>query len=211
MYTLYFLPDACSLATQSIINELGQPLTLVHKLDTENYETLNPIGTVPVLLDGDRVLNEGVAIILHLLNKHKNNLIADNDKQRQQAIENMLFANASMHPAYGRLFFIDRNITHFEAKLDAFLAAANTINTLWRAVESKLGNNNFLGGNNVSPADFMLAVYSRWGQIFPVEITVGPHTAQMIERVICRDSFQLALQRESAYEATQTSEASRHG
>lgn len=105
MYTLYFIPGACSLATQAILNELDQESTLVHKLEADHFETLNPVGTVPVLVDGDKVLNEGVAIILHLLNKHKNRLIPERGDARHQAIEHMMFANATMHPAYGRLFF----------------------------------------------------------------------------------------------------------
>ena len=31
MYTLYFLPSACSLTTQAILNELNQPVALIHK------------------------------------------------------------------------------------------------------------------------------------------------------------------------------------
>ncbi len=138
MYTLYFIPGACSLATQAILNELNQESTLVHKLEADHFETLNPAGTVPVLVDGDMVLNEGVAIILHLLNKHKNNLIAESGDARHQAIENMLFANATMHPAYGRLFFAQANVNDAAARQQVFDSAAVAINRLWQVVEAKL-------------------------------------------------------------------------
>lgn len=199
MYTLYFLPGACSLATQSILNELKQPVQLIHKQDADNYDSLNAAGTVPVLIDGGWVLNEGVAILLHLLDKHENNLIARSGELRQRAIEDMLFANASMHPAYGRLFFIERSITNTEGKQQAFAAAAAAISKLWAVVEAKLQTTAFLGGESVSPADFLLAVYSRWGQFFPVDIHIGPRTQRMIDSVIARDSFQRALQREHDY------------
>lgn len=86
MYTLYFIPGACSLATQAILNELNQESTLVHKLEADHFDTMNPAGTVPVLVDGDKVINEGVAIILYLLNKHENNLMPESGDARHQAI-----------------------------------------------------------------------------------------------------------------------------
>ncbi len=131
MYTLYFLPGACSLATHAILNELNQPFELIHKEDADNYDVLNPVGTVPVLIDQSRVLNEGVPILLHLLDKHDNNLIARDGEERHQALENMMLANASVHPAYARLFFVEGNITNREGKQQAFNAAANAINKLW--------------------------------------------------------------------------------
>lgn len=206
MHRLYFLPGACSLATQAILHELGQPLELIHKQDAKNYSALNLSGTVPVLVDQNRVYNEGVAILLHLLDRHDNQLIDRDGAKRHQAIENMMFANASMHPAYGRLFFIERQISHDESKQQAFAAAAGAINTLWEAVEIKLQGQTYLGGESPSPADFLLAVYSRWGDLFPVAITLGAKGRRMVDRIMARDSFRTALQRESAYRSAAVGE-----
>ncbi len=201
MYTLYFIPGACSLATQAILNELDQESTLVHKLEADHFETLNPVGTVPVLEDGDKVLNEGVAIILHLLNKHKNRLIPESGDARHQAIEHMMFANATMHPAYGRLFFAQANVTDPAVRQQIFDSAAVAINKLWQVVEAKLEHMPYLGGHDISPADILLAVYSRWGDFFPVDIVLGPHSRQMVDAVLKRDSMQRAIQREQDYSA----------
>ena len=201
MYTLYFIPGACSLATQAILNELDQESTLVHKLEADRFETLNPAGTAPVLVDGDKVLNEGVAIILHLLNKHKNNLIPESGDARHRAIEHMMFANATMHPAYGRLFFAQANVTDPAVKQQIFNSAAVAINKLWQAVEAKLEHMPYLGGQDISPADILLAVYSRWGDFFPVDIVLGPNSRRMVDAVLKRDSMQRAIQREQDYSA----------
>lgn len=201
MYTLYFIPSACSLATHAILNELDQESILVHKLEADRFETLNPVGTVPVLVDGDKVINEGVAIILYLLNKHKNNLIPESGDARQRAIENMMFANATMHPAYGRLFFAQANVTDPTVRQQIFDSAAVAINKLWQVVEAKLEHSPYLGGQDISPADILLAVYSRWGDFFPVDIVLGPNSHRMVDAVLKRDSMQLALQLEEAYTA----------
>jgi len=201
MYTLYFIPGACSLATQAVLNELDQESTLIHKLEAEHFETLNPAGTVPVLVDGDKVLNEGVAIILHLLAKHENNLIPESGDARHRAIENMMFANATMHPAYGRLFFAQANVPDPAVKQQIFDVAAVAINKLWQVVESKLEHAPYLGGQDISPADILLAVYSRWGHFFPVDIVLGPNSRRMVDAVLNRDSMQRAIQREQDYSA----------
>lgn len=199
MYTLYFIPNACSLATQAILNELDQESTLVHKLDADHFEALNPVGTVPVLVDGDKVINEGVAVILYLLNKHKNNLIPESGDARHRAIENMMFANATMHPAYGRLFFAQANVSDAAARQQVFDSAAVAINKLWQVVEARLEHTPYLGGHDISPADILLAVYSRWGEFFPVDIVLGPNSRLMVDAVLKRDSMQRAIQREQDY------------
>ena len=181
MYTLYYLPGACSLATQVVLHELNQVVKIIDKQQVEDFNTISPVGTVPVLVDGETTLHEGAAILLYLLNKHENSMLPTSGPARQQAIQNIMFANATMHPAYGRLFFIAQNIKDEQAKQTAFTAAAENINQLWQVVEQQLSAKDFLGGDKPSAADIMLAVYSRWGEHFPVELTFGNKTTMYKE------------------------------
>lgn len=207
MYTLYYSPDACSLATQVILHELDQSVEIKNVQQVENFNAINPVGAVPVLVDSNSVLTEGAAIVLHLLNKHENTLLAATGNEYQQGVENIMFANATMHPAYSRLFFIAQHISDEKAKQSAFVAAAQSIAYLWQVVEQKLAaqENNasflggcFLGGELPSAADIMLTVYSRWGASFPVEIPLGPRVQKMIEGVLARPNFQRALSAEKS-------------
>jgi glutathione S-transferase len=207
MYTLYYSPSACSLATQVVLHELGQAVEIKNVQQLENFKSINPVGAVPVLLDvdkgyTDKALTEGAAIILYLLNKHENTLLPATGHARQQGIENMMFANATMHPSYGRLFFIaqhisDESLHDKKIRQAAFDTAAKSINYLWQVVEQKLAlqpnNEIFLGGAKPSAADILLAVYSRWGASFPVEITLGPKVQKMLAAVLALPSFKKAL------------------
>ena len=197
MYTLYYSPGACSLATHTILNLIGQQPRLVYTGSAENFEQINPSKMVPVLQDGDQYLTEGAAIILHLLDNHENDLLPASGAERQAAIQNMMMANASMHPAYGRLFFSNANLPDGEVKAAFFDAAAEAISAIWKIVEDKFEDGPYLGGAKVSPADILLAVYSRWGEFFPVEISIGPKAQRMIDLVTRSDAFQLALQRQT--------------
>jgi glutathione S-transferase len=192
MYTLYYLPGACSLATQVVLHELNQVVKIIDKQQVEDFNTISPVGTVPVLVDGETTLHEGAAILLYLLNKHENSMLPTSGPARQQAIQNIMFANATMHPAYGRLFFIAQNIKDEQAKQTAFTAAAENINQLWQVVEQQLSAKDFLGGDKPSAADIMLAVYSRWGEHFPVELTFGNKTTKMLNAIQAMPTFQKA-------------------
>ena len=194
MYTLYFLPGACSLATQVVLRELGQEVTLIDKQTVDNYTEINPVGTVPVLVNGDQTLTEGAAVMIHLLSNHPNKMWPGNDPvAKQSAIQDIMFANATMHPAYSRLFFAANSIENVELRSQVFEAAASNIRTLWQVVEDKLTNYPFLGGEHVSAADIMLAVYSRWGEGFPVDINIPPKAQKMIEHVVSMPSFAASL------------------
>lgn len=207
MYTLYYVPGACSLATQVVIHELGETVNIINKHHVEDFKRVNPVGTVPVLIDNsaangqENIRREGAAVMLYLLNKHPNILLPDEEAGREQAIQNIMFANATMHPAYGRLFFIAQTITDEQAKHAAFEAAASAINDLWQVVEQQLAEQAFLGGEHPSAADIMLSVYSRWGASFPVDINLGQNTRNMVETVQSRPSFQRALRNEELQSA----------
>jgi glutathione S-transferase len=198
MYTLYYSQGACSVATQVVLHELQQEVNIIDVQQMDNFKKINPVGAVPTLIDGEQTLTEGAAIILHILSKHKNSLFPQEEGPRQKAVENIMFANATMHPAYGRLFFLNQNISNEQVKQEVLDSAAASINQLWEVVESQLANKNFLGGDSPSAADIMLTVYSRWGAYFPVEIVIGEKTTKMLDTVQAMSSFKKTDEAEQA-------------
>lgn len=197
MYKLYFSPGACSLATQVILRELNQPVELVNRTDVEEFEKINPTGAVPVLTSGHENLKEGAAIIFYLLDKYPNNFIPNDEVAKRQAIEDILFANATVHPAYSKLFFTNGIECDPDAKLVMLEAAAKSISSLWQVVETRLAQSPYLGGTSPSAADILLAVYQRWGQFFPVDIKIGPKAQAMVRAIHDMASFKASLAAET--------------
>ena len=189
MYTLYYSPGACSVATHIVLSELDQNVNIIDVNHLDDFKSINALGQVPVLIDGEKTLVEGAGIMLYLLDKHENTLLPTTGGARHKAIEDIMFANATMHPAYSKLFFIAQKINDDSAKQAALNAAADNINQLWAFVENELVNNKFLGGNKPSTADIMLSVYATWGQYFPVDIVNGEKTTAMIAAVQAMPSF----------------------
>jgi len=201
MYTLYYSQGACSIATQVVLRELGQEVNIIDVQQFNDFKAINPVGAVPVLIDGSKTLTEGAAIMLHILNKHKNALFPENENDRQLAIQDIMFANATMHPAYGRLFFLAQHVSDEVVKQDILNTAAESINQLWQVVENKLADKGFLGGDSPSAADIMLTVYSRWGAYFPVDIIIGDKTAKMLTAVQAMPNYIKTVQAEQAVSA----------
>ena len=76
MVQLHYAPGNASMTPHMLLEELGVPFELkqvdrdknAHK--SPEYLKLNPNGLIPVLIDGDLVLYETAAIVLHLVDTH---------------------------------------------------------------------------------------------------------------------------------------------
>ncbi|ESP90819.1 glutathione S-transferase family protein [Pseudoalteromonas luteoviolacea] len=202
MYTLYFMPGACSLAVQVVLRELEQEFTLINKLHTDNFTAINPLGNVPALVMQDKVLTEGAAIMLHLIQSHPSDFWSSDPNKQQQIIEDLMLANATMHPAYGRLFFATHNIESVGERERSLIKAAEQINLIWQTVgmrlESRAHLGPFLGGQQPSVADIFLTVYASWGEHFFVDIHIPDNVQQVLDKVRERDSFKAAVSAEQS-------------
>lgn len=202
MYTLYYSPGACSMAVHVALNECNQPVKL-EKVDihgaTKPPELLkvNPRGQVPVLVDDGFVIREGAAILMHILDKHQSPLLPRSGKERTVALEWLMFCNASLHPAYGRTFFLMRNAKDFpEASEHLLDVSIKMINKQWAEVEDRLSKTQWLAGDQITMADILLTVIANWSENLPKPVTIGPKTKHLLQTVIARPSYKKALETE---------------
>ncbi len=199
MYKLYYSPGSCSMAIHLALLECNQQVTL-ERLDLSaprppEFLKINPRGQVPVLLDGDQVLREGAAILIHILEKHNSPLLPKSGKERDAAIEWLMFCNATLHPAYSRCFFLKRAGDGVEKEKILDAAAAN-INKLWSEVEERLSKQPYLCGANVTMADILLTVIANWSGNIGRPVTFGPSTKKFLQTIISRPAYKKALAEE---------------
>lgn len=198
------MPGACSMAIHVVLNELKQEVKLenvrVPEGQTRSAEFLkiSPRGQVPVLVEEDgNSIREGAAIILYLLDKHNSEMLPKSAKDRAKALEWLMFANATMHPAYSRIFFTMRNNLDQGAKDQIFKITAEQINKLWAEVDEQLAKTRFLCGDQISAADILLTVIANWGVgMFPFQINHGENVKRMLREIVARPTFKLALEKE---------------
>ncbi|MGB4073471.1 glutathione S-transferase family protein [Pseudomonas sp.] len=193
MYRLYYMPGACSLAIHALLNELNQDVELIDRNKVSDFDTLGSRGMVPVLVDNGQVIREGAAIILYLLEKHKSQMLPEGGLEKARFTEWLMFANATLHPAYSRLFFIGKTLADGPAKEQALTAASGIISTLWSSLDAQLENSTFVFGERISVVDMMLTVYASWGAYFPVDILMSDKVKRMLAAVQAHPAYIKAI------------------
>jgi len=192
MYKLYSMAGSCSLGVHVFLNELGQDFELVPYGD-EDFKKLVPFGSVPVLQDGDLLLQEGASIMQYLAEKHASDLLPTSGDAKWKAFDWMMIANATVHANYAKLFAA-ANMMEDSPEKDAFMETlADKISATWKTVDDQLSKTKFVAGDNVTIADIWLSVYANWAGFFPVKITLGENVERMIREVIARPAYQKAL------------------
>ena len=201
MVTLYGKNGACSTAVHVLLNDLNQPLNYVSGFDTNHKATdelkkLNPVGQIPVLVDGDIVMTEGGAIMSYLMDKHESPMLPKSGAGRAAALQWLAFANATMHPAYGRVFFLKANLGAEAATSELMNVSVKKINELWAIVDARLAKLPYVCGAQISAVDILLTVVANWTGSVPQPVTFGENVKRLLKEVSTRPAYQQALNAE---------------
>lgn len=196
-YELYTKAGSCSMAVNAIMNELGlNPKINIREagdgpngLKSPEYLKINPRGNVPCLIEDGKAMIEGGAIITYLCDK-EGRLIPKSGWERAQALQWLMFCNATLHPAYGRTFWTNTNVP--EAAREETLKAARTqIQALWDFVEAHLEKNGpYLCGKEPTAGDFLMTTIANWN---PQNYKFAPKCKALFQNISARPSYQKAL------------------
>ncbi|HMJ11108.1 MAG TPA: glutathione S-transferase family protein [Polyangiaceae bacterium] len=166
---LYGFGPSRSIRVVWMLQELGVEYEFVnvdmtkgeHK--TAEFLKINPAGKLPVLVDGDLLLTESVAINLYLAEKYpeKGFLPADL-AARAHVISWLLFAATELEQPLWRMAR-HRNLYPKEKRIPEELPLARKDFTDMAAVlDAQLQGRQFLVGDNVTVADFVMAYTLDW-------------------------------------------------
>lgn len=194
-YKLFYSPGTCAMAVHAVLLAVGENPELVKLGKGENhtaeYLKISPMGQVPALLEDGKVLRESAAIMLHLLDKNKHELMPQNGDARTKALQWLFFFNSTMHQTYGAYFLLSKNLKPEEIAASTDLIIRR-INKLWRYVEKELATE-FIAGDKPTAADVLLAVIANW---LP-QVTLGPKVLNICGKVVKLPYFAKALEVES--------------
>ncbi|HEY8079931.1 MAG TPA: glutathione S-transferase family protein [Labilithrix sp.] len=166
---LYEFGPTRSIRARWTLQELGVPFEAVtvdlfsgeHK--KPEYLAVNPAGKLPALVDGDFVLTESVAIVLYLADKYpEKRLLPEDPKGRAEATKWLLFTATELEQPLWRiskhtaLYPTDKRIpAEIENAKGDFRAMACVM-------EKHLAGRDFVVGDAVTVADFVLAYTLDW-------------------------------------------------
>ncbi len=123
-----------------------------------NFLQLNPAGKVPVLIDGDLVLNESVAIVLYLAEKYPDRGFLPTDlKLRADCDRWILFAVTELEQPWWRI----ARHTHLYPEQDRLAAevvlARRDFLPMAAVLEKHMSGRSYVVGERVTAADFIVA------------------------------------------------------
>jgi glutathione S-transferase len=181
---LYYSRGACSWAPHMVLEEIGERFE-ARRVDatkgenrTPEYLKLHPRAHVPVLVQGDFVLTEAAAIMIHLADTHpeKRLIPAAGTKDRARVHEWAGFISSSIHIHFRNAYRPERVTEDVAAHPGIKAYALTMLQKNYAEVESRLTGPWALGAG-YSIIDPYLLVMNRWGHRIGVEMTRYPRWA----------------------------------
>ena len=205
MIQIHYFPGNASLAVHILLEELGVPfeLKLVDRANAAHkspeYLKLNPNGQIPVLVDGDLVLYETVAICMHLADTHPKAGLAPPLATPDRAHYYKWFVWCTntpqamlMHYFYGERM-VDDGDRAAAAQVKAH--AETRIGGMLDQLDAQLASHGreWLLGAAYTAVDPFAMLLCRWTRGFSRPARSLPHLGPYLQRVLARPAVQRAF------------------
>jgi glutathione S-transferase len=196
MMQLHYFPSNASMTPHMLLEELGVPYERVLVDRTKNahhspeYLKLNPNGKIPVLVDGDLVLYETAAIVLHLVDTHPEAGLAPEvgTPQRATFYKWLLWLSNTLQAEMPLYFYADRWADDAGGAAQVKRHAEAHIAGMVDQLEGELARHGgpwFLG-ERYSALDPYVLMLCRWtrGMVRPARTlpALGPYLQRMLAR-----------------------------
>lgn len=209
MIQLHYSPGNANMAPHIALQELGLPYELI-QVDRANnahkspeYLKLNPNGLIPVLVDGDLVLYESAAILLHLADSHPTGglIPAVGTAERAQLYKWLVWLTNTLQTALINYFYPERWVAEGNADGAAQVRACAQakIGSLLDQLDVQLAGHGapWLLGERYSIADPMAFMLCRWTRGFGRPARSLPHLGPYLQRMLERPAVQRMLSAEA--------------
>jgi glutathione S-transferase len=196
---LYYLPSACSQASNIALREAGLKFELV-KVDRHtkkaadglDFNLVNPKGYVPALtLDNGETLTENVAVLQYIadLNPSAKLAPAAGTMERYRLVEWLGFISSEVHKNFTPMF-------HKDAPEAAKEYALGNLTKRLDYVQRALGSKTFVMGEQFTVADAYLYTVLSWAPFVKLDLGRWPELKRYVDRIHARPHVHEALKAE---------------
>ncbi|MBV6303471.1 glutathione S-transferase N-terminal domain-containing protein [Candidimonas humi] len=197
---LYYLPGACPLATQIVLEWTATPYELQavsrSEIKEPAYLALNPLGSVPVLVDGDFVLTQSAATLEYVADLHpKAGLVGDTPRQRAETHRWLGFCNSDLHRTFSLVFGPAAYADSDAGQKELAEKASARVVFLFSVVDKQLAGRDWLTGLR-SIADPYLYTITRWAKAKKLDIGGLANLQAHYDRLHADAGVQAALKKQ---------------
>jgi glutathione S-transferase len=203
MIELHYYPGNASMTPHMVLEELGIPFELkyvdrtvgAHK--AADYLKLNPNGLIPVLKDGDLVLYETAAILLHLSDTHPQAGLAPalGTAERAQLYKWLAWMTNTVQAALLLYFYPERWVDEGNA-IGAAQVKAHAqakVGGLLDQMDAQLEGREWFLGERFSVLDPFALMLCRWTRGFARPARSLPHLGTFLERMLARPAVKRVI------------------
>jgi glutathione S-transferase len=199
MVAIYHAPNSRSLRVLWTLEEMGvkadvKSLPFPPRRLQPDYLSVNPAGTVPAMVDGDRVMTESLAICEYLITKHgaTSLLVGTGDPERAPFLQWLWYGESTIMLPIGMISRVERLKTPGVAT-DAILTdARETFAARLGPLEQRLEGRDFLVAGRLTLADISVGFALHITTLFGIDGMLGPRARAYYERLRQRPAFQRA-------------------
>ncbi len=203
---LHYYPSTAAMVPHILLEEIGAPFERVlvdrpgnaHK--APEYLRLNPNGLLPVLVDGEHVVYETAAIVLHLCDAHPQAGLAPaiGSWERAHFYQWLMWLTNTLQASLIVYFYPERwvNEGHAEAAAEVKANAERKIGGLLDMLDAELARHgqDWFGGAQFSALDPYVFTLCRWTRNFKSPPArerrlLGPY----LQRVLARPAVQRVI------------------
>ena len=199
MTTVYYAPNARSLRVLWALEEMGAPYDVSRvqfppRQRMPEYLDINPLGTIPAMVDGEVTLTESMAICEYLAEKHGGDLaVAPGAPGRADYLQWCYFGEASLVQPLGTMIRNSR-VEPKDAGLERVISEAREGYILrLAALESRLADHPFLAADRFTLADISNAYALNLAGLLGLDDQLGRETAAYWSRLKARPAFGRAM------------------
>ncbi len=196
---LYEFPPTRSIRPRWMLQELQVPFesVWVNLIKGEHRDRevlkLNPAGKVPVLVDGDLVLNESVAIVLYLAKKYpEKGFLPTDAKGRAEVDRWLLFTVTELEQPLWRIAKHTSLLPEARRIPGDVVLAREDFRDMVPVIEAHLAGHEFVCGDRVTAADFVLAYTLDWANETNL-LSAFPASVAYLERMYARPRAPLRI------------------
>src|SRR5690606_875588 len=157
------------------------------------FLALNPLGSVPVLVDGDMTLTQSGAILEYLAESNPEaGLLPDNIKGRAEVRRWLGLFNADLHRTFNNIFAASHYASTPEFQKELVDKSAARVVQYFTVADKQLEGKEWIAGTR-SIADPYLYTLLRWAKAKSVEISHLKNLKSFFERMESDSGVQAAL------------------
>lgn len=167
----------------------------VTRLAPAEYKALHPLGTAPIITDGDVVLAESVAIMEYIIARHGGGRLAVGPEAANYAdyLFWFHFANGSMMPS--QMMAMVANILGGADNPRARMLGERG-ERAWAMLEKRLGEAPYLAGDDFTAADIISVFgFTTMRAFVPRDLSGSPNILAYLQRIAARPAYRRAMQK----------------